>query len=78
MPEHYARAAIQDDLMQAWNTLFAEKTSLYAGISANHAIEIALPQPQSEHGGKSPLTGSGPLPRVDDPFSTSIPDGSRW
>ena len=34
MPEHYARAAIQDDLMQAWNTLFAEKTSLMRGISA--------------------------------------------
>lgn len=34
MPEHYARAAIQDDLMQAWNKLFAEKTSLLRGISA--------------------------------------------
>jgi hypothetical protein len=26
----------------------------------NHAIEIALPQPQSEHGGKSPLDWKWP------------------
>jgi integrase len=34
MPEHYARAAIQEDLMQTWNSLFNEKVQLLRRLSA--------------------------------------------
>jgi integrase len=34
MPEHYARAAIQEDLMLTWNKLFSEKTDLLRRLPA--------------------------------------------
>lgn len=32
MPEHYARAAIQDDLMSSWNDLFERRLSVLRGV----------------------------------------------
>jgi hypothetical protein len=33
MPEHYARAAIHDDLMKTWNALFDERIMTLRGLS---------------------------------------------
>ena len=33
MPDHYARAAIQEDLMQTWNSLFSERTDVLRRLS---------------------------------------------
>lgn len=33
MPEHYARAAVQEDLLRTWNTLFDTRVNLLRGLS---------------------------------------------
>lgn len=34
MPEHYARAAVQEDLLRTWNTLFDSRVRLLRGLAA--------------------------------------------
>jgi integrase len=34
MPDHYARAAIQDDLLRTWNTLFDNRATVLRGLHA--------------------------------------------